>query len=103
MAIVRTALRADLEIELAAIWWRKHRPSAPLTFDFELSTAFVFLSESWEAQPVLFRHLGADIRRYRLAKTDYFVFYRYDQRDDEVIVLSVWHARRGRDPFRQRR
>jgi plasmid stabilization system protein ParE len=40
--------------------------------------------------------LSHAVRRARLPKTDYFVYYTVLL--DEVFVLAVWSARRGRQP-----
>ena len=40
--------------------------------------------------------LTEPVRRARLPKTDYFVYYTVGP--DELFVVSVWSARRGRQP-----
>ena len=39
---------------------------------------------------------GRDARRILLAKTRYHLYFRAE--DDDLVVLAIWHARRGDAP-----
>ncbi len=39
---------------------------------------------------------SVSVRRTRLPKTDYFVYYTVQA--EEIVVLALWSARRGRQP-----
>ncbi len=66
----------------------------------ELAAAFNIIAESPTMTPIWRRVRGVgEVRRHRLSRSGYYVYYRYDERTAEIRVYSVWHTRRGRDPF----
>lgn len=101
-ATVRNSLRADREAEKASRWWRKHRPSTATLFDHELRAAAVAIAESPGTPRVILEIDGSAIRRVSLPKTGYHVYYAWDGAD-VVLIVAIWHARRGRGPFKKRR
>lgn len=51
----------------------------------------------WVGTP--YAHPGIpNVRRLLMRRTKYHVFYVYRPDHDEVLVLSVWRAMRGRGP-----
>lgn len=89
-------LRAAREIEDIDAWWRTNRPTAPLLFLTELERMLGIL--------VLMPSVGApakserlrDLRRVRLRRTRYHVYYRV--RGENLEVLAVWHEAREAGP-----
>lgn len=78
-------------------WWQQHRPAAPDLFERELTAAL----ERIRAAPNLpsaYRPGQFDVlvRRVLLPKTQHHVYYTIEP--DVIVVLSVWGARKGRDP-----
>jgi plasmid stabilization system protein ParE len=93
---LRISARAATEIERADAWWRDNRPSAPGALREDLKAAFQLLLR----QPgVGIKVTGARVsatRRLHLGRVRYFVYYRV--KNDELAVLSVWHASRASAP-----
>lgn len=102
-ASVRTTAEADQQALIAELWWARNRPSLANTFNDEFSAALDRLR--W------FPKLGRQyrvrglrgVRRLYLTRTRHHVYYVYDEGAEEVVILSVWSALRGRRPrFRGR-
>lgn len=99
------AARAQEQVRAIDVWWRKERPSAPDLFLDELRQAIVAISESPAAAPPYApaERSGVPrpptaIRRRRLSRTRYSVFYTVDDSALAVVVLAVWHSSRGAGP-----
>jgi plasmid stabilization system protein ParE len=97
-AQVITTPRADAEALTIMAWWREHRPAAPYLFEDELGDAFTLLGEHPESGRLAPRPDFPELRRVVLPKTRYYVLYELDAKQGVVWVLSVWSARRGRQP-----
>lgn len=93
---VRTTRTADVQIAAVDGWWRSNREKAPDLFFDELADAFALI----EAAPELGRPWTSTevpgVRRVVMRATRYHVYYRLDGED--VVVLAVWSAVRGRGP-----
>ena len=76
-------------------WWLEHRDQRPL-FERELGAALDLLAllpgigTPYELSPL------AGVRRLYLDKLASHLYYTHD--DEQVIVWSLWGARRGRGP-----
>lgn len=93
---VRLAPRALSEAERCKTWWQKNRPAAPDLFDEELAAA---IEQIWAAPTIgaIFpSSFGRTVRKLLMPKTKNHVYYLV--RENEVVVLSVWGAPRGRTP-----
>jgi plasmid stabilization system protein ParE len=84
------------QIRTAAAWWHENRPLAPTLFEDELAAAIALL----ESGPILTRVFdavgGEVVRRARLPRTRYFLYFTVS--DDLVTVHALWHASRGTAP-----
>ena len=89
---------ADAQIAELATWWREHRPAARHLFDNEIRRVWHVLAESPKVGEL---HRVADIpglRRLRLRKTPYHVYYVPRPEHADVVVLAVWSGMRGEGP-----
>ncbi len=90
--------RAVREAERCARWWYEHRPAARLLFDEELRHV---LDQIRGAPNVggsfRSRKTGREYRRVLMPETRFHVYYRLAGRD-EVRVVAIWSAIRGRGP-----
>ena len=93
---VRTTSESDAQIREINGWWRSYRPAAPDLFFQELAAAFDVIGHSPEIGRRYRRSSAPNTRRVLLAKSRYHVYY--VPRTDDVMVLAVWHARRGVGP-----
>jgi plasmid stabilization system protein ParE len=93
---VRFTPRALAEATRRKTWWLKNRPAAPELFDIELSGALSALTTT----PVMGKpyevDVGFPVRRVLLKKTASHVYFGIN--GDELVVLSIWGARRRRGP-----
>lgn len=94
---VRFTRRALADAKRAKAWWHKNRPAARDLFELELTTTL----DRIRTTPILggayqARGFEVPVRRVLLPKTQNHVYYAVEQ--DEIVVLSVWGARKGRAP-----
>ena len=93
--IVSSAGRAIIE---AADWWKSNRPKAPGAFVEELERALQLIS----SQPAIGARAQnvklAGVRRIRLARVRYHLYYRVAASPPRIEVLALWHTSRGESP-----
>jgi plasmid stabilization system protein ParE len=92
--------RARGQIEKISRWWTENRPEAPtLVLDEldELDDAERRLRVNPQVGPLYARHRLGDVRRLLLA-SEYHLYDRYHRDRDELVVLALWGASRGRRP-----
>jgi plasmid stabilization system protein ParE len=93
---VRLTPRALAEAKRCKTWWRKNRPAAPELFEEELRAALALLLTTPVMGAPYEGQVGFPVRRVLLKKTAYHVYFGLN--GDELVVLSVWGARRKRGP-----
>ncbi len=92
---IRFSARARREAERIHGWWKENRPYARELFIEELAA----MLQQIRSQPGLgarYESAGAGVRRVLMRRTRYHVYYA--QEGDEVVLVSVWGAERGRGP-----
>jgi len=89
---------AESQIQAIATWWQENRPAAPDLFVDELAGGLDLL----QTVPDLgkrYRHRKIrGLRRLLLAQSRYHIYYVHLADRNQVIVLAVWSAVRGRQP-----
>jgi plasmid stabilization system protein ParE len=98
MAVVRTTPSADCRVFDAARWWWENRPAAPDLFVREFVDAITKLTRTPRLGTSYAHPQIANVRRLLMRRTKYHIYYVYQPDHDEVWVLSVWRAMRGRGP-----
>jgi plasmid stabilization system protein ParE len=92
---VALALTARRQIDLEHQWWLEHRDHRQL-FEDELGDAVKLLGllpgigTPYKLSPV------PGVRRLYLEKVACHLYYTFD--DEQVVIRSLWGARRGRMP-----
>lgn len=90
--------RAIREAERCARWWHEHRPAARQLFEDELRQALDQIRSAPNLGAIFTsRRSGREYRRVLMAEARYHVYYRVVG-PDEVRVLAIWSAVRGRGP-----
>ena len=93
---LRITARAAAEIERVDEWWRNNRLSDAGAVREDLKSAFQLLL----LQPGIGQKVGnarlAGTRRLHMDRIRYYLYYRTTS--EEVVVLSLWHSNRGREP-----
>ncbi|HTM44168.1 MAG TPA: hypothetical protein VL137_04390 [Polyangiaceae bacterium] len=95
---VKFTPRGDLRAQNANAWWRKNRPDTAGLFAEELgqavknleTIAHVGTPHPTERRPHLMRLL--------LEKTRCHLYFELDEKKEEIRILMIWGAPRGRDP-----
>ena len=87
---------ARLEYEEAAIWYESQKTGLGIEFVEEIERALFAACEA----PQRCRTALQDVRRIRVNRFPYFIFFR--ARESQLIVLSVFHVRRNPTVWRER-
>ena len=95
---IRSTPQADQQTIHAAVWWRSNRPKAPRLFREELTGVLSLLAAAPEMGASVRHATIPSLRRVLLPATQYHIYYVYDELANEIVVLGVWSARRGRPP-----
>lgn len=94
---VRFTPRSLADAKRMKSWWQRHRPKAPDLFEQELDSALARIASApnvgsaYEAQDQ-----SIHVRRVLMRKTHNHVYYAVE--GNEIVVLTVWGALRGRGP-----
>jgi plasmid stabilization system protein ParE len=90
--------QAVADIRAAHVWWRENRIAARAMFRDELNQARRILATvPWQGVPARDVTRGS-VRRLLLSKTQYLLYYEVDEGRGAVLVLRLWHTRRGGPP-----
>jgi len=84
------------QVRAASAWWRENRRAAPTLFENELGAVVALLESSPLLARVFDEIRGAVVRRARLPRTRYSVYFTVH--DDLVTVHALWHGSRGSGP-----
>jgi hypothetical protein len=93
---IRFTRRALAEAKRRKTWWLKNRPAAPGLFEVELEAALSAMTTTPVMGTAYEAGLDFPVRRVLLRKTASHVYLGIN--GDEIVVLSVWGARRRRGP-----
>ena len=64
----------------------------------EVTRILAFLADSPNVGGLYRKLEGVEVRRMRLKKTPYHLYYRVDDDNREVEVIAVWSGMRGEGP-----
>jgi plasmid stabilization system protein ParE len=95
---LEVAPRAEAQIRRITEWWREPRPAAPSLFSEELADALETLMANPTSGTFYSERRDARVRRVRLSRSRYHVYFSYDDQRDVVSVRAVWHGSRGSGP-----
>ena len=94
---IRVSSRAQREADRHDAWWRANRPAAPNLLIHELLNVLDLLEKNPSlGVPYDAKHFEGPVRRVLMKKTERHVYYGH--LGNELIILAVWGARRGRSP-----
>lgn len=93
---IKVSQEAQAQIEEAAAWWEKNRPSAPgaIREDLDRILGLLAVQLGMGARARATKLKG--VRRVTLSRIRYYVYYRAT--DEALEVLAFWHSSRGRQP-----
>jgi plasmid stabilization system protein ParE len=95
---VRFSPRARRRANAIEKWWRAHRPKSPDLFQTELAAATRQLSSTPTVGIVYQTVRGKQVQRLLLPKSEQHLYYWVDEKGREVVLMTIWGARRGRPP-----
>ena len=90
--------QAEAQARVADAWWREHREASPDLFYQEFVGAVDMLTVAPEIGRLYPEGGVLGLRRLLLPGSRYHVYYVHDSENDEVAILAVWSAVRGRGP-----
>ncbi len=95
---IRVSRRARARIQKQDDWWRTERRDTPDLFKEELGAAFTRILRAPRIRQVHGQIEGETIWRVLLPRTEQHVYYSVNDTADEVVIETIWGARRGRGP-----
>lgn len=95
---VHIADLAKAQIRVAEGWWRLNRTKAPNAIREELERAASIISVQPEAGARALNVSLAGVRRLRLARIRYYVYYSLLPDPERIEILAFWHESRGSQP-----
>jgi plasmid stabilization system protein ParE len=95
--LVRVSARASTRIKKIDEWWRNSRDTSDL-FKDELAEACKRIARAPKQRAPYATIAGRPVWRVLLPKSEQHVYYTIDDTRSEVVVETVWGARRGGGP-----
>jgi plasmid stabilization system protein ParE len=95
---VKVTAEAEEMASAADAWWRENRPAAMELFAGELARALEILAEQPRIGCRYSAYRDREVRRLLLRKTRYHIYYVHRPECEEVVVVAVWSAVKGRPP-----
>ena len=95
---IRVSARAKQKIRAEDEWWRAERRDAPELFKQELAAAFDRILVAPKSRKQHGQIAGESVWRVLMVRTEQHVYYTVDDAADEIIIETVWGARRKRGP-----
>jgi plasmid stabilization system protein ParE len=89
---------AVLEIETAALWYNSQQTGLGRRFAQAVKTEIRFVCNNPHAFPVRYR----GIRAIPLKKFPFLIFYKTDDTNKEIIVISVFHVSQNPDKIKDK-
>jgi plasmid stabilization system protein ParE len=95
---VEVAPEAQEQLERLDRWWRQNRPAAPTLVVDELERLVGMIAETPEIGVPYAQGGLMNVRRLRLRRTPYLLYYHYVSGNDVARIVSAWSAMRKRRP-----
>jgi len=95
---LRVSGRAKARIRRQDEWWRSHRLDAPDLFKEELAITFSRVARHTKVRRPHAQIEGESVWRVFMPRTEQHIYYTVDEAADEIVIETVWGARRGRGP-----
>lgn len=89
---------AKAQILAAEEWWRINRAKAPNAIREDLEHASLLIAVQPEIGARARNISLPGVRRLRLARIRYDLYYRVVEDSDQLEILAFWHASRGSGP-----
>jgi plasmid stabilization system protein ParE len=96
MKRVRLKSPADLDYFQALQWYEERQSGLGQEFDVELLALF----ERIQQNPELFQKETALVRKARMPRFKYRIYFRVE--GDEIGVIAIWHPSRNPEALRRR-
>lgn len=95
---VRFTPQAEAQAVRSIDWWRRNRPSAPELLADELDGCLALLKTAPDlGRPYCHRRVSG-LRRVLLVETKHHLYYVHDEDAQQIVILPIWSAVRGRPP-----
>jgi len=91
--------RAARQVTEAKRWWLSNRTKAPDALKEELATALELIATNPGIGAVARNVALPGVRRIRLNRVNYYLYYRPKADVRIVQIVALWHVRRGLPPL----
>jgi plasmid stabilization system protein ParE len=95
---IRISRRARIRIRAIDAWWRAERRDAADLFKQELARTFTRILQAPKARKPYAEIEGEPVWRILMPRTEQHIYYSVDDTASEIVIETVWLARRGRGP-----
>jgi plasmid stabilization system protein ParE len=95
---VEIAELAKVQVRAAEQWWRLNRPKAPNAIREELERASSLIALQPDVGTRATNVTLPGVRRLRLDRVRYYVYYHVVADPVRVEILAFWHESRGKRP-----
>jgi len=95
---IRVSPQAVEQARNAQRWWKANRGAAPSPLHDELAKGLEQLASLPEIGPPYPNDRVPGVRRLLLRKSQYHIYYVYEEEAGLVVVLAIWSTHRGRGP-----
>jgi hypothetical protein len=91
-------LPAERQIDEAEAWWLENRAAAPDAIADEFTAMMAILAQRPKIGRVATNVRAPNVRRIRLRRVGYEIYYRVIGSPPVLEVMAFWHSRRGMGP-----
>ena len=95
---IRVSGRAKARIRRQDEWWRSNRLDAPDLFKEELAATFSRIARHAKVRRPHVLIDGEPVWRVFMPRTEQHVYYTVSEASEEIVIETVWGARRRRGP-----
>ena len=88
----------ELDIIEAQLWWLEKRDKAPEAFEEDLTAALEYIASWTNAGELVAKHATFGVRRIVVGRSGHKLYYRINDDETAVVVLSLWGGQRRGDP-----
>ena len=90
--------RAELHLEELSGWWAVNRPDSRRQVIEIVEEVTLLLREVSGMGSFYARKRGREVRKLRVGKTPYYLYYSVDKKAEMVAVLAIWSRVRRASP-----
>jgi len=95
---INATLEFEQEFTTLNLWWNANRADAANHVENEVKRVIAQIQELPEIGVPYKRRGLKNVRWLQIRKTPYKLYYRYNQKQDEIVLMALWSAMRKHGP-----